>query len=95
MRRLFSHIPRLARLSPFTQPQVYVSRSPHPSVKKLARKLDSRVTTDAAKMDQKLDYKSWSQEKLIERVTQLELELKNKNLRSSLVNYHPGGPLLI
>jgi hypothetical protein len=32
-------------------------------------------------MEQKPNYKSWSHEKLIERVTQLEQELKNKNLR--------------
>lgn len=34
-----------------------------------------------ANMEQKPDYSSWSHESLIERVTQLELELKNKNER--------------
>jgi hypothetical protein len=35
----------------------------------------------APKMEQKVDYSAWSQEKLIERVTQLENELKSKNER--------------
>jgi hypothetical protein len=33
-------------------------------------------------MEEPADYKEWSHEKLIERVTQLEQELKKKNLRS-------------
>jgi hypothetical protein len=38
----------------------------------------------APKMEEKVDYSAWSQEKLIERVTQLENELKSKNARSVL-----------
>ena len=82
MRHLSSRILRHARLSPLSKPQVYVSRNPHPSVKKLARKLEARAAAEIMKMNQKPDYKSWPQEKLVERVTQLEQELKNKNLRS-------------
>jgi hypothetical protein len=39
------------------------------------------------KMEEKTDYSAWSQEKLIERVTQLENELKNKNQRSFLTYF--------
>ena len=83
MRPLSARTPRYAGLSRVSTPGVYVSRSLHPSAKKLARKLEARAAAgDASKMEPP-DYKAWSQEKLVERVTQLEQELKNKNPRSA------------
>jgi len=37
-------------------------------------------------VEEKTDYSAWSQEKLVERVTQLEQELKNKNQRFAISN---------
>ena len=37
---------------------------------------------------EKTDYSAWSQEKLIQRVTQLEAELKAQNRRSSPLPYY-------
>lgn len=85
MRHLPTRIPRYARLVRFYTPAPYVSHGVHPRVKKLIRKLEARATAgEAVKMDepQTPDYKTWSQENLIERVTKLERELKNKNLGS-------------
>jgi hypothetical protein len=50
--------------------------------RKEARALASK--TKASNMEEKVDYSAWSHEKLIERVTQLEATLKNKNSRSNL-----------
>jgi len=52
-------------------------------------KQDTKTTGAKAvlKMEEKADYSTWSQEKLIERVTQLENELKNKNKRSLSPNF--------
>jgi len=52
--------------------------------KHTAGRKEARAATTKAKLDAAMeaaDYTSWSQEKLIERVTQLEAELKSKNLR--------------
>lgn len=81
MRPFSSRILGHAGTTTFSKPQVYVSRNPHPSVKKLARKMEARAA-EVVKMGQKPDYNSWSQEKLIDRVTQLEKDLKISNQRS-------------
>jgi hypothetical protein len=57
----------------------------------------ARAASRAAKMAttaEKKDYSAWSHENLIERVTQLEAELKNKNSRSvpSLPPVAPSSP---
>ncbi len=41
-----------------------------------------RRASNLVKMEERVDYASWSQASLIERVTQLEKELKDKNSRS-------------
>lgn len=41
----------------------------------------AKAVHNTMEVQEKMDYSAWSQEKLIERVTQLEQELKNKNQR--------------
>lgn len=76
MRPFSASIPRYTRFGRLYVPEAYDSHALHPRVKKLARRLEAR-----AKMEDP-DYKTWSQESLVERVTQLERELKIKNLKS-------------
>lgn len=45
------------------------------------REKAARAVAYTEKMKEKVDYSAWSNEKLIERVTQLENELRNQNLR--------------
>jgi hypothetical protein len=47
-----------------------------------ANRQEARAASTSSKMAEKTDYSAWSQYKLIERVTQLEKELKEKNRRS-------------
>jgi hypothetical protein len=75
--RAFKHV----RLTGLSRHPVYVSPNPHPRAKELARKLGVGAA-EVAKMEQGPGYQSWSHERLIERVAQLEQELKNKNERS-------------
>lgn len=49
--------------------------------KHIAKTTGARQRYIEAKMEEKTDYSAWSNEKLIERVTQLEKELKSKNER--------------
>ena len=50
-----------------------------------ANRQQTRAVTSTSKMTSKPDYTAWSQDKLIERVTQLEIELNEKNRRSIAV----------
>jgi hypothetical protein len=54
-------------------------RRPRQSTKVTGAK--ERFLGNLADMGEKTDYSAWSNERLIERVTQLEAELKNKNER--------------
>ena len=47
-----------------------------------AHRQEARAASTSAKMEGKTDYSIWSQESLIERVTQLERELKEATRRS-------------
>jgi hypothetical protein len=46
-------------------------------------------SSTTSKMEEKTDYSAWSHEKLIERVTALENELKEKNQRYIQMPYSP------
>lgn len=74
----------------------YMSRSRRWRKNTTARKENRALATKAyqAKMEgEKEDYRAWDREKLIERVTQLENELKLKNLRYVLHLYVMSGEL--
>ena len=53
-----------------------------------ANRQQARAASATTNMDGKVDYSAWSQESLIERVTQLERELKEKTRRSIAFSIH-------
>jgi tRNA pseudouridine38/39 synthase len=59
-----------------------------------AARHEARAASSARKMESKTDYSAWSQESLIERVTQLEQELSAKNRRSLLPIFSLKQPLM-
>lgn len=59
-----------------------MSRSRRWNPENLERRKQARAAYAALKMEKNEDYTAWSNERLIERVTQLEAELNSKNQRS-------------
>lgn len=56
-----------------------MSRSRKWRTKNIASRLEARANARMQKEVQQMDYSGWSHEDLIKRVTDLELELKQKN----------------
>jgi hypothetical protein len=68
----------------------HMSRSRRWRTKNTASRQEARAASAAAKMENKPDYSNWTHESLVERVTQLEKELKDKNQRLVRSTSTPG-----
>jgi hypothetical protein len=71
---------KTGRLEPTARAYLHLSK-PHFWTTKYTDIQLAAGTTKKAKMEEAPNYMDWSQERLIERVTQLEQELKEKNSR--------------
>jgi len=81
MRPIPLHTTRRLEVSLTAKAHFHMSRSRRWRTKNTAGREQARASLAFAKMESTTDYTAWSNEKLIERVTQLEAELKYKNAR--------------
>jgi hypothetical protein len=77
----FIQITRRPGVSASSKVVLHMSRSRRWRTTGIEERKQERAEIAAKKMENKEDYTSWSNEKLIERVSQLEAELKSKNQR--------------
>jgi len=89
MRPFSSHITRRLEVSWSPKANFHMSRSRRWRTKNIANREAARASLAALKMEKSIDYSAWSNEKLIERVTQLEAELKNQTQRSHPPSFFP------
>jgi len=85
MKLTLSHIIRRLEVYPVSKFRLHLSQSwwwrEAIAVRTHTRLFTTRAKMEKDKLDEKMDYGAWTNEKLIARVTQLEAELKNKNNR--------------
>lgn len=77
------HIARRLEVPLTAKAHFHMSRSRRWRTKNTTGREQARASLAVAKMESTTDYTAWSNERLIERVTQLEAELKYKNERYS------------
>jgi len=79
--------PRIRRLEVFrlSKAHFHLSRRQPFRTKNIATKVEAREA-QRVKMAEETDYRTWSHENLIERVTQLEQALKSKNQTSEVLS---------
>jgi len=85
MRPLFAHA--LSRLEFTSKANFHMSYTRCWRSENITSRQEARCALTSSKMAGKTDYSAWSHESLIERVTKLELELKNKNQRCNSLFY--------
>lgn len=81
MRPFSFAITRQIEVNLTSKAKFHMSRSRRWRTKNTASRQEARAASAAAKMENKPDYSNWTHESLVERVTQLEKELKDKNQR--------------
>jgi hypothetical protein len=87
MRPFFPAIARRLGVYTTSKASFHMSRSRRWRTTGIENRKEARASLDPAKMEKNEDYSVWSNEKLIERITQLEVELKSKNQRYGVFNH--------